>query len=154
MNLLTSNTFFITSNDHQQVALFQTKVQFWACFVGAWLMFALGLIPIAFLLLMPPQPLTLKIAMFCVTAVCELFSLCFTRGLKQARKWLDDHYDRLRRDERMLQARQLVESIQDRQLRDTMRAEMARLFGQESRVEDYELGSIKNVLLRRLLIKA
>jgi hypothetical protein len=78
--------FLTLSKDHQQVALFQTKAQFWAYLVGAWAMFALGLVPIAFLVIMPPQPLTLKITAFCLSVSFEMFSLCFSRNLKQTRK--------------------------------------------------------------------
>lgn len=142
--------FSTISKDHQEVALFQTKAQFWAYFIGAWVMFALGLIPIAFLLIMPPQPFTLKITAVCLSVSFELFSLCFARNLKQTRKWLDDHYDRLRQDERMLQVRELVDSIEDSKLRDAMKAEMARLFGHECQIGE-RMDSIKNILLRRLL---
>ena len=95
---------------------------------------------------MPPQPFTLKITAVCLSISFEMFSLSFARNLKQTRKWVDDHYDRLREDERMLQAQQLVDSIEDHELRDKMRAEMAqRLFTKEFPVGD-GVGPIRTVL--------
>ena len=139
------------SDDHQRTALYQTKVQFWACFVGAWVMFGVGLVPIAFLLIMPPQPWMSKITGLCLSASFEMFSLCFARSLKQARKWLDEHYDRARRDERMIQARQTVESIQSRGLRDKMRAEIASKLIQEDPISKDRTPRARTAILQRLI---
>ncbi len=140
--------FSTVSTDHQRLALFQTKVQFWVHFVGVWLTLALGLVPTAFLLIVQPEPLTLKITAVCLSVSFQMFSLCFARSLKQTREWLDDHYDRIRRDEHIARAREIVDSIEDQKLRDEKKAEMAQwLFREEAQSDD----CIRKLLVRRLL---
>ncbi len=116
--------FSTVSEDHQRIALFQTKVHFWAYFAGVWITLALGLIPIAFLLIIQPEPLTLKITAIGLSLCFEMFSLCFARSLKETRKWLDAHYDRLCRNEDIVQARDIVDKIENKKLRDEMKAEI------------------------------
>jgi hypothetical protein len=116
-------------------------------------MLALGLIPLGFLLIMPPQPLTLKITAVGLSISFEMFSLCFARSLKQTRRWLDDYYDRLQRDKRIVQAWQLVDTIEDVKLRDKMKANLAQcLFRDEPQIGDLEKvlrGVFQRPVLRR-----
>ena len=145
-------TFQTVSANHQRLAIFQTQKFFWAFFIASWTMFAVGLVPIVYLFLMPAAPIESKFVAGSLSVTFQALSFCFGRALKQTRRWLADYYERAENQEKRKQIREQINSIEDQELRDQSRADYAKQLMGELRVSGGHR-TLKNVVAQHILLR-